>query len=112
MIQERLPHPLRFRSSGKIGVTGREFGGDSALTMMMILIHEGALPISQQILLDIFVPPVGTLVWWLMSRVWATAVQGGEVSETTRKRQKKIALALLILVYVLMFSITIYGRLT
>ena len=72
--------------------------------------HEGALPLSQQILLDVFVPPVGTLVWWLMSRGWATVVQGGEVSETTRKRQRKIALALLIMAYVLMFSITIYGQ--
>jgi hypothetical protein len=74
------------------------------------MIHEGALPLSQQILLDVFVPPIGTLVWWLMSRGWATAVQGGEVSETTRKRQKKIALALLIIVYVLGFGITIYGQ--
>jgi len=72
--------------------------------------HEGALPLSQQILLDVFVPPVETLVWWLMSRGWATVVQGGEVSETTRKRQRKIALALLIMAYVLMFSITIYGQ--
>jgi len=72
--------------------------------------HEGALPLSQQILLDVFVPPVGTLVWWLMSRGWAIVVQGGEVSETTRKRQRKIALALLIMAYVLMFSITIYGQ--
>ncbi len=40
--------------------------------------HQGALPLSQQILLDIFVPPAGTLVWWLMSRVWASAIQGGE----------------------------------
>jgi len=72
--------------------------------------HEGALPLSQQILLDIFVPPAGTLVWWLMSRVWASAVQGGEVSQTTRKRQKRLAVGLLVAVYVLMFGITIYGQ--
>ena len=29
--------------------------------------HAGALPLSQQILLDIFFPPVGALMWWLMS---------------------------------------------
>jgi len=72
--------------------------------------HEGALPLSQQILLDIFVPPAGALVWWLMSRGWATAVQGSEVSETTRKRQWRLALVLLVVVYILMFGITIYGQ--
>ncbi len=72
--------------------------------------HGGALPLAQQILLDLLVPPVGTLVWWRMSRRWATLVQGGVVSETTRKRQKKVALVLLAIVYVLMFSITIYGQ--
>lgn len=74
--------------------------------------HEGALPLFQQVLLDVFVPPAGTLVWWLMSRALASAVQGGAASDATRKRQRKSALVLLLAAYVLMFGITIYARLT
>jgi hypothetical protein len=74
--------------------------------------HQGALPFSEQLLLDVFIPPAGAILWWLMSRAWATAVQGGPVTETTRKRQKKEALVLLFIAYVLMFGITIYALLT
>lgn len=74
--------------------------------------HGGALPFCQQLLLDVFIPPVGVLVWWLMSRAWAGAVQGGAVSETTRKRQKRGALVLLLAAYILMFGITIYAHFT
>jgi hypothetical protein len=28
-----------------------------------------ALPLSQQILLDVFAPPALTLIWWLLSKV-------------------------------------------
>jgi len=74
--------------------------------------HQGALPLYEQLLFDVFIPPAGAILWWLMSRAWASAVQGGSVSETTRKRQKKEALVLLVAAYVLMFGITIYARLT
>ena len=74
--------------------------------------HQGALPLSQQLALDIIIPPAGSLLGWLMSRAWASVVQGRAASETTRKRQKKEALVLLIAVYVLMFGITIYARST
>ena len=74
--------------------------------------HKGALPLSQQILLDIVVPPAGTLVWWLMSRGWASAVQGGKVSEATRRRQRRTAIVVLVAVYALMFGITIYAQIT
>lgn len=71
--------------------------------------RHGALPLYEQILLDVFVPPIGTAVWWLMSRGWATTVQGSHVSETTKRRQKIESVIILVAVYILMFGITIYG---
>jgi len=69
----------------------------------------GALPISEQILLDLFLPPVGTMVWWFMSRGWAGAVQGGRPTETTKLRQKREFWVILIAAYLLMYAITAYG---
>lgn len=72
----------------------------------------GALPLYEQILFDVLVPPIGTTIWWLMSRGWVSTVQRGEVSETTKKRQKAEFWIILIVVYILMFGITIYGQFT
>jgi len=71
-----------------------------------------AAPLSEQIFYDIVIPPVGTAIWWLMSRGWAGTVQGGSVSDTTKQRQKTEFVVILIAAYVLMFSITIYGCMT
>lgn len=70
----------------------------------------GALPLSEQILLDVFVPPVGAVVWWLMSRGLAAGIQGGKASSTTKTRQKWEFWIILALAYLLMFGITIYGQ--
>jgi hypothetical protein len=72
---------------------------------------QGGLSLPQQIALDLFVPPLGTLVWLLMARGWATIVQGGAVTETTRRRQRTQLWIVLVAAYVLMFGITIYGQL-
>ncbi len=71
----------------------------------------GTLPIGRVILLDILVPPIGTCLWWIMARGWASLVQLGKPSETTKRRQKWEFWAILIAVYVLMFGITLYGLL-
>jgi hypothetical protein len=76
------------------------------------MMRPGALPLSQLIVLDLLVPPIGTCIWWLMSRGWAGFVQGGAISENTRKRQKREFWSILIAAYLLMFGITIYGYLT
>lgn len=73
------------------------------------MLRHAAAPLSEQILYDIIIPPVGAAIWWLMSRGWAGTLQGGTVSETTKRRQRIEFFALLVGVYVLMFSITIYG---
>jgi hypothetical protein len=72
----------------------------------------GALPLFDQILMDLFIPPLGAAVWAFLVRGWAMTVQGGEVSELTRQRQKKEFWIILIVAYLLMFGITIYGLLT
>jgi bacteriorhodopsin len=69
-----------------------------------------ALPLTEQVLLDVVAPPVATCLWWLMARGWAASVQGGEVSSTTKKRQKWEFFAILIAGYLLVFGITIYGH--
>jgi hypothetical protein len=72
----------------------------------------GAHPIGEQILVDLLVPPIGACFWWAMARGWAMTVQSGNVSEATRKRQRREFLIIMALVYLLMFGITLYGRLT
>jgi hypothetical protein len=72
----------------------------------------GALPIGEQILLDLLVPPIGTCLWWAMARGWATTVQSGSISEATKRRQKWEFLIIMALAYLLMLGITLYGWLT
>jgi hypothetical protein len=70
-----------------------------------------ALPIGQQIVLDIVAPPILTALWWLFSRGWANAVQGGDVSEMTRDRQGKGLWIVLAGLYLIMFGATAYFNL-
>jgi hypothetical protein len=70
-----------------------------------------ALPITQQILLDIVAPPVLTVFWWLSSRGWARSIQGEEISEATKSRQKKGFWIVLGMLYLIMFSATAYFNL-
>jgi hypothetical protein len=62
----------------------------------------------QQFLLDLIAPPVGVCLWWLFSRGTAAVLQGGKVSERTKKREKVGFLVLLALGYAIMFGITTY----
>ena len=66
----------------------------------------GALPIQQQILVDLIAPPVGALLWKLMARGRATAPDE-DASETLRRRSNEFW-AVLIVGYLLMFGITLY----
>ena len=75
-------------------------------------VRSGALPVYQQIVLDLLVPPLGAFVWWFMARGWAATVQGGEITERTKQRQKKEFWVILIAAYLIMFGITIYAALT
>jgi len=50
--------------------------------------RSGAAPIGQQIVAFLLTPPVMASLVWLMSRGWAETVQGGTVTERTKRRQK------------------------
>jgi hypothetical protein len=70
-----------------------------------------ALPIGQQILLDVVAPPILTALWWLFSRGWAYVIQGGTVSVRTKGRQGKGVWIVLGALYLIMFGATAYFNL-
>jgi hypothetical protein len=67
----------------------------------------GALPIQQQILVDLITPPVGALLWRFMTRGGAGA-RVEETSEETRRRKSSEFWVVLLLGYALMFGISLY----
>jgi len=69
-------------------------------------------PISEQVLLDLIAPPVLAAIFWFRARGWARFVQGGDVSEETKGRQWLEFRVVLILGWIVMFGISIYGWLT
>ena len=67
----------------------------------------GVLPIQQQILVDLIAPPVGALLWRLVTGGWAGARALG-ASEEVRRRKSSHFWVVLILGYVLMFGLSLY----
>jgi hypothetical protein len=47
-----------------------------------------ALPLGEQLALFVLMPPIGSCLWWLFSRGTAMALQGGQVSDRTKSREK------------------------
>ena len=68
----------------------------------------GALPIGQQIIIDLIGPPIMTALWLLFSRVWI-GMMGTSESTTVRSWTKSGTWILLGVLYVVVFSITAYG---
>jgi hypothetical protein len=66
------------------------------------------MPLKQQYLLDLIAPPVLATLWWFFSRGTATVLQGGSVSQRTKRREKIGFLVVLTLAYLLMFGGTAY----
>lgn len=50
-----------------------------------------------------------TILWWLASRGWATAIQGGTVSDKTKRRQKIEFYIVLIAMYAVGFGMALYA---
>jgi hypothetical protein len=63
----------------------------------------GALPIQQQILVDLIAPPVGAFLWRLMAAGRAVAP-----SEEAKRRKSNEFWVVLILGYALMFGISLW----
>lgn len=72
------------------------------------MIHEGALPIGQQIALDFIVPPIVTGIWWLLSNGWS-AILGTTNSQAVKSWRRPAILIVLIVCYVVAFGVTAYG---
>ena len=68
------------------------------------------MSLTQQLLLDLVVPPILTCLWWLLSRGTSTAFEGTQVSEGTKKIQNKGMFVILAITYVTMFGVTIYSN--
>ena len=66
------------------------------------------MPLTQQYLLDLVVPPIVTCIWWLLSRGTTTVFQGGKVSGRTKTWLSKGLVVVLVGTYVIMFGITTY----
>lgn len=58
--------------------------------------------------MDLVAPPIIAALWWVFSRGWAVAVQGGVVSNRTRNRQKFRFFVVLGVLYALMLGATTY----
>lgn len=70
-----------------------------------------ALPVGQEVALLLFGPPIMTVCWLLMSRGWAGLVQGGTVSERTKKRQKLEFRIVLTVLYAIGLGVALYAYL-
>jgi len=71
-----------------------------------------AAPLWQQLAIVILGPPIMAWLVRLMSRGWALTVQGGTISEKTRKRQKYEFWGLLIFLYIMGIAMFAYAWLT
>ena len=61
-----------------------------------------------EFLIDLIGPPIFTALWWVMSRGWALGVQGGSVSDKTKKRQRIEFFVVLAVVYAIGIGMSIY----
>ena len=69
----------------------------------------GAAPLWEQLVILVLGPPIMTALWWLGSRGCALTIQGGSVSERTRKRQRIELYLVLAVLYLIGFSMALYA---
>ena len=69
-----------------------------------------AAPLGEQIATLIVAPPIIAVLVRIMSHGWAMLVQGGNVSETTRKRQNWQFWMLLWGGYIIMTGLFVYAH--
>lgn len=72
---------------------------------------ESASPLWQQVLFFVLAPPIMAFLIRILSHGWASMVQGGHVSERTRKRQKLEFWGALIFMYIMLACIFAYAHL-
>jgi hypothetical protein len=69
-------------------------------------------PLSEQVVIIVFGPPIMAALWWAASRNLARILQGGSVSEKTKGRQRKEFWAYLAALYILCLGVFLYAALT
>jgi hypothetical protein len=72
------------------------------------MLRPGALPLWQQIMYDIVLPPVGTGMCWFMSRGLSSTL-GTPLSPGIKRFTRWLMWFVLIAAYLIMFSITLYA---
>lgn len=73
-----------------------------------ILYRHQPAPLTEQILIFVLGPPILAGLFWLKARGWAHTVQGENVSETTKRRQKLEFWVLLSLAYLMAVACVVY----
>jgi hypothetical protein len=74
-----------------------------------MLVKHAAAPLYQQILCVIFMPPIVTGIWWLMSRGLTTSL-GTNDSQAVTGWTKSLRWFILIALYVVSIAFVLYGR--
>ena len=74
------------------------------------MVRTGALPVSEQILLDLFAPPIISVTWLVLSKGWSGFL-GTTTSVAVKGWTKSGFWFLLVGCYLLMFGITAYAHL-
>jgi hypothetical protein len=69
----------------------------------------GASPLWEQLVFGLFGPPIMAVIFRFMARGWAMTLQGGTVSERTKKRQQIEFWGMLIAMYLLVWGMFIYA---
>lgn len=72
------------------------------------MVRPGALPIGEQVLLDLLVPPAVTAIWWLLAGGWS-ALLGTSDSSAVMSWKKPATWMVLAICYVVAFSVTLCG---
>ena len=71
--------------------------------------HANGTPLWEQAAILILGPPIGTCVWWLMSRGFAEEVQEGTVSEETKSRQRSEFWIVLAIKHAISIGLVLYA---
>jgi hypothetical protein len=73
-----------------------------------MLLRHAPLPLYQMLLIDIFAPPIGTGIWWLMVRGLRSNL-GTSDDVAVEGWTKSIGRFILIAAYAIFFGVTIYA---
>ena len=77
----------------------------------MVRIATDAVDLGADFFILVLMPPIMTVLWWLMSRATGAALQGGEMSPRSKRWADGNFWKFMIFLYIIGFSILIYAYL-